>query len=105
MQTLSRSSVNGSLFTPAKFENPSIIAIPGLGSHALGSWKSPSGNDIWLRDYLPSDIARIRVLLYGYDTRLPGSQSKQSLDDLGVGLLMRIIAFRANNDVSNFYRI
>lgn len=28
----------------------SIIAVPGLASHAIGSFKKPGGNDVWLRD-------------------------------------------------------
>ncbi|KZL84934.1 ankyrin repeat-containing protein [Colletotrichum incanum] len=74
-----------------------IIAVPGLGSHALGSWKSPHSDDVWLRDFLPQDVPNIRVLLYGYDTTLPGSLSKQSIEDLGGILVERIVAFRARD--------
>ncbi|KAK2035755.1 hypothetical protein LZ31DRAFT_601892 [Colletotrichum somersetense] len=74
-----------------------VIAVPGLGSHALGSWKSPNSDEVWLRDFLPSDLPSIRVLLYGYDTTLPGSFSKQSIEDLGQTLLERIVAFRARD--------
>ncbi|KND92361.1 Vegetative incompatibility protein HET-E-1 [Tolypocladium ophioglossoides CBS 100239] len=77
-----------------------VIAVPGLGSHALGSWKSPNGDDVWIRDFLPKDLPNIRVLLYGYDTTLPGSLSKQSIEDLGDALLEQIIAFRQNDDTS-----
>ncbi|EJP61221.1 Ankyrin repeat-containing protein [Beauveria bassiana ARSEF 2860] len=74
-----------------------IVAVPGLGSHALGSWKSPHSDDVWLRDFLPKDVPNIRVLLYGYDTSLQGSLSNQSMEDLGRGFLEKIIAFRAND--------
>ncbi|KAJ4181106.1 hypothetical protein NW759_017203 [Fusarium solani] len=74
-----------------------VVAVPGLGSHALGSWKSPNSDDVWLRDFLPKDVPNIRVLLYGYDTVLPGSLSKQSIEDLGGALLEQIIAFRARD--------
>ncbi|KAF5675926.1 ankyrin repeat-containing protein [Fusarium denticulatum] len=74
-----------------------IIAVPGLESHALGSWKSPNSDDVWLRDFLPKDVPNIRVLLYGYDTSLQGSLSKQSMEELGGGFLEKIIAFRAND--------
>ena len=73
-----------------------MIAVPGLGSHAIGSWKSPSGNDLWLRDYLPDDIPNIRVLLYGYDTSLLRSDSKDSIEDLGNRFLESVNAFRAD---------
>ncbi|KAH7308494.1 ankyrin repeat-containing protein [Stachybotrys elegans] len=77
-----------------------IIAVPRLGSHALGSWKSPNSDDVWLRDFLHEDVPNIRVLLYGYDTTLPGSLSKQSIKDLGGALLERLIAFRARDGTS-----
>lgn len=73
--------------------------MPGLGSHALGSWKSPNSDDVWLRDFLPKDVPNIRVLLYGYDTVLPGSLSKQSIEDLGGALLEQVVAFRARDGV------
>ncbi|KAL8907435.1 MAG: hypothetical protein Q9207_001405 [Kuettlingeria erythrocarpa] len=73
-----------------------VIAVPGLGSHAIGSWRSPTSNDLWLRDYLPDDIPNIRVLLYGYDTPLLGNNSKDSIEDLGVRFLESIKAFRAD---------
>ncbi|VTT58628.1 unnamed protein product, partial [Fusarium fujikuroi] len=78
-----------------------IIAVPGLGSHPLGSWKSPNSDDVWLRDFLSKDMPNIRVLLYGYDTTLPGSLSKQSIEDLGGALLEQIIAYRASDGTSH----
>jgi hypothetical protein len=83
----------------------SIIAVPGLGSHAFGSWKAQNSDEIWLRDFLPEDIPNIRVLLYGYDTKLPGSQSKQSIEDLGRAFLEQITAFRTNDGVSGLLHI
>jgi hypothetical protein len=74
----------------------SVIAVPGLGSHAIGSWKSPGGSDVWLRDYLPDDVHGIRVLLYGYNTSLLGSDSKDSIEDLGNRFLESIKAFRGD---------
>ncbi|KAF6804014.1 ankyrin repeat-containing protein [Colletotrichum plurivorum] len=74
-----------------------VIAVPGLGSHALGSWKSPDSDHVWLRDFLPQDVPGVRVLLYGYDTTLPGSLSKQSIEDLGGILVERVVAFRAKD--------
>ncbi|RBA17497.1 hypothetical protein FPRO05_11212 [Fusarium proliferatum] len=78
-----------------------IIAVPGLGNHPLGSWKSPNSDDVWLRDFLSKDMPNIRVLLYGYDTTLPGSLSKQSIEDLGGALLEQIIAYRASDGTSH----
>ncbi|KAK1579705.1 uncharacterized protein LY79DRAFT_652008, partial [Colletotrichum navitas] len=77
-----------------------IVAVPGLGSHPLGSWKSPHNDDVWLRDFLPKDVPNIRVLIYGYDTTLPGSRSKQSIEDLGGTLVERLVEFRARDSTT-----
>ncbi|CAG9999233.1 unnamed protein product [Clonostachys byssicola] len=82
------------------YEDPSrvdidIIVIPGLGCNAIGSWRNSKTNKIWIRDFLPQDLPNIRVLLYGYDTTLPGSHSKQSIADLGNSLMETVTAFRS----------
>lgn len=76
-----------------------MIAVPGLASHAIGSWKSPSSDKIWLRDFLPGDIPNIRVLLYGYDTSILQNDSKESIGDLGRHFLESLKAFRVLDNV------
>jgi hypothetical protein len=34
---------------------------------------------MWLRDALPYDLERARILMYGHDSRLPDSRSFQNL--------------------------
>ena len=71
-----------------------VIAVPGLGSHALGSFKSSESFEVWLCDFLPRDIPNIRVLLYGYDTRLVRSTSKSSISDLSKSFLEHVRTLR-----------
>jgi len=59
----------------------SIIAVSGLSSHPFGSWKEKNGSWMWLRDGLAKNPEGGRVLLYGYDTLLVGSDSVQDIDD------------------------
>ena len=73
-----------------------VIAVSDLASHPLGSFKSPSRDKVWLRDFLPKDIPRIRVLLYGYSSPLQNSRSKDSIEDLGNRLLEDLKAFRGD---------
>ncbi|KAL5049509.1 hypothetical protein BDW71DRAFT_204766 [Aspergillus fruticulosus] len=73
-----------------------VIAVPGLGSPAIGSWKSPSSNRVWLRDFLPDDVPNIRVLLYGYDTSLLDNDGKESIEDLGCCFLESVKAFHSD---------
>lgn len=71
-----------------------MVAVPGLASHALGSWKSPTTSDVWLRDFLPRDLPNIRVILYGYKTGLLENDSKDSIEDLGLRFLESVMSFR-----------
>ncbi|KAL5349520.1 hypothetical protein ACLOAV_005815 [Pseudogymnoascus australis] len=59
-----------------------VIAVTGLAGHAFGSWKPRGSPYMWLRDFLPAEIPNARILTYGYDTKLPGSQSTASIVDL-----------------------
>ncbi|KAL7782793.1 hypothetical protein V8C37DRAFT_397655 [Trichoderma ceciliae] len=74
-----------------------IIAVTGLAGHAFGSWKSKSKPDMWLRDFLPKSISNARILTYGYDTMLYGSQSETSILELSRRLLESIKTIRPKN--------
>ena len=56
------------LFTPEGIVDADIIALAGLVGHAYGSW-ALSTERMWLRDFLPVELPRCRVLTYGYDSR------------------------------------
>jgi hypothetical protein len=82
-----------------------VVAVPGLGCHPLGTWKASESVDVWLRDFLPNDVPDTRVLLYGYDTTLNKSDSKQSIVDLAKTLLEHVKAFRNTTSVSVLIKI
>ncbi|KAI0155141.1 hypothetical protein GGR57DRAFT_88992 [Xylariaceae sp. FL1272] len=71
-----------------------VIAISGLASHPFGSWQFKSGNRnfMWIRDALPRAMPEIRAILYGYDSRLLGSKSFQSIEDLATSFINHIKA-------------
>jgi len=48
---------------------------------------------MWLRDALPKAFPTIRVILYGYDTKLFESSSFQTIADLGSNLARTLDAF------------
>ncbi|KAK6429614.1 hypothetical protein LTR95_014236, partial [Oleoguttula sp. CCFEE 5521] len=50
--------------------NVDIIAVTGLGGHALGSFRSADGTLVWLRDFAPQDIPQARFITYGYNTNI-----------------------------------
>ncbi|KAL7814025.1 ankyrin repeat-containing domain protein [Trichoderma gracile] len=82
-----------SLFTPSQQDHRvDIIAISGLSGHAFGSFKERNGEYMWLRDSLPHGMVDengkhiARVMIYGYESSLPNSDSFQNLEDLGTAL-------------------
>ncbi|KAL7910421.1 ankyrin repeat-containing domain protein [Trichoderma velutinum] len=82
-----------SLFVPSpQTHKVDIIAISGLGGHAFGSFKERGGEHMWLRDSLPYDITGesgehiARIMVYGYESSLPKSDSFQNIEDLGTTL-------------------
>ncbi len=48
---------------------------------------------MWLRDALPNDTTGVKVFLYGYDTRLHGSESFQSATDLALSFMSHLESF------------
>ncbi|KAH6881035.1 hypothetical protein B0T10DRAFT_609236 [Thelonectria olida] len=65
-----------------------IIAVPGLGSHALSSWKSPNSNDVWLRDFLPKDVPNICRFCLGSRSCRVRSKQREAAGE-GEGAVVR----------------
>ncbi|KAL6836241.1 hypothetical protein J3E69DRAFT_320897 [Trichoderma sp. SZMC 28015] len=62
------------------------IVMSGLASHPMGSWQ-PHGKDksfMWIRDALPHLVPKVNFILYGYDTKLAGSRSFQTVADIAL---------------------
>jgi hypothetical protein len=74
--------------------NVDIVAVTGLGGHALGSFRSTDGLSVWLRDFAPEDIPRARFITYGYDTAVVASHSNQGVHELAHTLLDGLVTFR-----------
>ena len=73
------------LNTPRKKEEAvDCVAVCGLGGYAFGSFKDKGISYMWLRDSLPNDLPNLRVLLYGYDSGLDGSDSNQNVSVIAV---------------------
>lgn len=50
----------------------SIVAIHGLNGHREKTWTAANGVH-WLRDLLPNDLPRARILCWGYDANTHAS--------------------------------
>lgn len=82
----------------------SIVAVPGLGSHAFGTWKGDS-HEMWLRDFLPKEPVlkdRLRVLIFGYDSALQKNSSTNSFGDYARNMLCVLNVFRSHEKVGGF---
>jgi hypothetical protein len=71
-----------------------IVAVTGLGGHAVGSFRSKDGMCVWLRDFAPQDVARARFITYGYDTAVVASNNNQGVYELARTLLDGLANFR-----------
>jgi hypothetical protein len=74
--------------------NVDIVAVTGLGGHALGSFRSADGVSVWLRDFAPEDIPQARFIAYGYDTGVVASGNNQGVHELAHTLLDGLTIFR-----------
>jgi hypothetical protein len=45
---------------------------------------------MWIRDTLPKNLPGVRAVIYGYDTKLDGSQSFQTIPDLAQALISQL---------------
>ncbi|CAH0003217.1 unnamed protein product [Clonostachys byssicola] len=70
----------------------SVILVPGLGGHAMGSFKERKGEHVWPRDSLPTALVGsdgqshgspiARIITYGYSSGVQGSKSAQHIGDI-----------------------
>lgn len=65
----------------------SVVIVPGIGSHAFGSFKDKGGEYMWPRDGLPQELVYedrkvARVLTYGYVSGLSDKNNVQSVTDI-----------------------
>jgi hypothetical protein len=74
--------------------NVDIVAVTGLGGHALGSFRSADGMYAWLRDFAPQYVPRARFITYGYDTGVATSDNNQGVHELAHTLLDGLAMFR-----------
>jgi hypothetical protein len=55
---------------------------------------------MWLRDALPHHVKNLKVITYGYDSKMEHSLNTQSLDDIANEFVGRLRSIRAHGEVS-----
>lgn len=73
--------------------------MTSLAGHAFESWQSSNRTTMWLRDLLPEYVPTARILTYGYDSALLGSQSNASINDFAISFLQALKTARAEENV------
>ncbi|VUC34805.1 unnamed protein product [Clonostachys rosea] len=85
------------LYAPEEYQI-NLISLSGLGGHAFGSFKERGGEHMWLRDSLPHHLLSqdeeplARIMIYGYESAVPKSQSFQSVTDLATTFRSSLLA-------------
>jgi hypothetical protein len=64
----------------------SVVAVTGLAGHAFESWRNHDTYKMWLKDFLPKDVKNVRIMTYGYNSSLVGSDISD----------MRLVDYRRN---------
>jgi hypothetical protein len=67
-----------------------VVAVSGLGSHPFGSFVHKGDGHMWLSNSLPRDMPTARVMIYGYESGLQGSNSFAYLGDLASSLQIAV---------------
>ncbi|KAH0541380.1 hypothetical protein FGG08_004144 [Glutinoglossum americanum] len=77
----------------------SIVAVHGLGGHAMNTWTHKSSKKMWLRDFLPETMPDARIMTFGYDARVLNSRNILGLLENAENLLADLWSHRSSADV------
>ena len=88
------------LNTSKSKEAVDCVAVCGLGGHAFGSFKEKGALYMWLRDSLPKDLPNLRVLLYGYESKLESSDNNQNISVIANSFVSNLRRLRPQSKVS-----
>ena len=90
---------------PVEFEEAvDCVAVCGLGGHAFGSFKEKGTSYMWLRDSVPKHLPNLRIILYGYESGLEGSQSTLNISGIAETFIGHLRGLRSHSEVSTRYR-
>jgi hypothetical protein len=67
-----------------------VVAVSGLGSYPFGSFVHKGDGHMWLSNSLSRDMPTARVMIYGYESGLHGSNSFAHFGDLASSLQIAV---------------
>jgi len=56
---------------------------------------------MWIADKLPKNWSRTRIMIYGYESQIMGTKSRQTLGDIATTFKNRLVEIRKRPSVSN----
>ncbi|TVY18488.1 hypothetical protein LARI1_G003153 [Lachnellula arida] len=78
--------------------NLDIVAIHGLNGDREHTWTEPKSHKLWLRDFLPDDLPRARVMVFGYDATPIFADSTAGIVEHARDLLRCLVERREGRD-------
>ncbi|KAI5844898.1 hypothetical protein BZA05DRAFT_408884 [Tricharina praecox] len=89
----------------AKEPTVDIVVVTGLAGNAYGSWGSRSPPQMWVRDFLPSDLrergCQVRILTFGYDTAFRDKTITPTVQIFGRWLMESLSRLRPEGNASS----
>ncbi|KAI0972419.1 hypothetical protein F4678DRAFT_430226 [Xylaria arbuscula] len=64
-----------------------LIAVHGLGGHALRTWTDEKSGTCWIRDLLHDNVPNIRVMVFGYNAKRTNHSADLDFQDVATQLL------------------
>jgi hypothetical protein len=81
----------------------SIVAVHGLDGDSTTTWTHPESKKFWLKEFLPLDVTRSRVMSFGYNAKAAFGNSTADIMDHAKDLLSSLIDEREEDHVSHQY--
>ena len=78
-----------------------MVAIHGLGGHPHSTWMATNDRGeekLWLRDFLPDDLPKARIMTFGYSSDLGFMHSKSDISIQALCLLQMLREVRRGNE-------
>lgn len=77
-----------------------IVAIHGLNGDKFRTWTEPASQKLWLRDFLPDELPRARVMTFGYNATAAFENSKAGIREHARHLLVSLMEAREYDSAS-----
>ncbi|KAI1179558.1 hypothetical protein F4777DRAFT_574864 [Nemania sp. FL0916] len=79
-----------------------LVAIHGLGGHALGTWTDKRSGTCWIRDHLHYHIPNVRIMTFGYNAKRTSHNADIDFRDVSTQLLAGVVFFATPHCGSRF---